>query len=184
MLWATTTNKLWGVLPSKNSSPGVQEVRSDEVDAAPPTDIQNSDRLQALPRQDDTPSKRPLPLQFTHQSGGAARTSGPLLHPPSPAQLREDIAENPHRPPAQLLAFSVEMAKQVSRAAQDPALAREIMVEFVGIVTAEADEVPDNVSAACLRQALALSRAHPELVEHYETLRSQASPRALKLATF
>lgn len=105
------------------------------------------------------------------------------IAPPSVAQLRDEVAQDPHKTPDSLLRFGAQVGARMKEANQSESLARDFLGELGDCARAKTGSVPVQSQALCLDAAQSLAKKWPSLQAPVKELFKSANPDAVRLLT-
>jgi hypothetical protein len=103
------------------------------------------------------------------------------LAPPSLAQVREEIQENPHVTPRSILAFASTLAPKIELALRSEEKATQVLEELEDCVLRMRGDSPVAIRAICLSNARFLGKRFPGLQPKIEALLEKSDSDSLRL---
>jgi hypothetical protein len=106
------------------------------------------------------------------------------IHPlsaPSMDQVRQEVADNPHRTPISIIDFAAKLGTQMERALESEEIALSLFDELKKC--ALNSSLPTSIQTICLSNAQILKNIHSKLEVEYVSLKEQVSPEAVRLLT-
>jgi cytoskeletal protein RodZ len=98
--------------------------------------------------------------------------------------IRNEVAQNPEQTPKSLIAFSVNLGKQIDVALKSKSEATKLSQNLVQCAAGDGESKNHSVEALCLSGAKELSQKFPELLDNYKKAVSLADPSVAKMASF
>jgi hypothetical protein len=103
-----------------------------------------------------------------------------LSEPPDEKTIRDEVAQDPHRTPPGLIAYAVQLGKELDAALTSETRARIYLEKMRSCLSSDSRAAAAQV--LCLRHSELVARAYPTLDAEAAELNQLASPQVREIA--